>query len=262
VSKTADPHHLTEDEAVAEANELLQAARERTASSTYPEECLSRQELAELVNSWIWDHHGKKVVEVSANYIGKLERGLIHWPGKLYRDALRAIFGVSTDAALGFINTRRPVVKLKNVDRRQYIQSTLGMGVLAALGPVMALLEGGEPTPVPSRIGATEIEQTRTATRVFESWGYLYGGGLVRGAVKGQLRWSIGLLDATCPERLRPELYSAIGDLVENAGYMAFDAGAHDEARRMFRFALVCAEDADDWPLRASVLDSMAWRVA
>ncbi|MGH3887890.1 MAG: XRE family transcriptional regulator, partial [Pseudonocardiaceae bacterium] len=95
---------------MAAANEQLRAARERTASLTSPDVCLSRQELAELVNAWVWEHYDKKVVEASANWIGQLERGKIRWPGKIYREALRAILGVSTDAALGFVNTRRAVV--------------------------------------------------------------------------------------------------------------------------------------------------------
>jgi transcriptional regulator with XRE-family HTH domain len=103
-------------------NEQLRAARERTASPAAPDECLSRQELAELANEWIWKHH-KKMAALSANYIGQLERGYIHWPGKLYREALRAILGVSTDAALGFVNTRRAVVKLEDVKRKQFIQT-------------------------------------------------------------------------------------------------------------------------------------------
>ncbi|MGH8918442.1 MAG: hypothetical protein ACRD0H_08905 [Actinomycetes bacterium] len=81
-------------------NNQLRAALERTASLASPDVCLSRQELAELVNAWVWDHHDRKVVEASANWIGQLERGKIRWPGKLYREALRAIFGVFTDAAL------------------------------------------------------------------------------------------------------------------------------------------------------------------
>ncbi|MGQ0719616.1 MAG: helix-turn-helix domain-containing protein [Pseudonocardiales bacterium] len=241
------------------ANNQLRAARERTASLTGPDECLSRQELAELVNAWVWDHHDK-MVELSANYIGQLERGKIRWPGKVYREALRAILGVSTDAALGFVNARRAraVVKLEDVDRKQFLHTTLGLGTLAALGPVAALLEGSEPTPIPARIGATEIEQIHTAAQVFSSWDFTYGGGLAREAVMGQLRWSAGLLDASCPARLRPELFSAVGDLAHRAGFMAFDAGAHEDARRVLGFALACAEQADDWHLRAYVLDSMA----
>ncbi|MGH3802651.1 MAG: XRE family transcriptional regulator, partial [Pseudonocardiaceae bacterium] len=211
----------------------------------------------ELTNAWIWDHH-HKVVELTGNYIGKLEQGVIRWPGKIYREALRAILGVSTDAALGFVNARRAVVKLAGVDRRQFLRTTPGLSALAALGPVAALWEGGEPTPIPHRIGATEIEQIRTATQVFESWSRTYGGGLVREAVMGQLRWSAGLLEATCPDRLRPELFSAVGDLADTAGYMAVDANVHQEGRRVYRFALACAEQAQDWPLRAEILSSMA----
>ncbi len=246
-------------------NKLLRAARERTASLVSPDVCLSRQELAELVNAWVWEHH-HKVVDASENYVGKLERGIICWPGKLYREAFRAIFGVSTDAALGFVNarSRRAVVRLEGVDRRRFLDTTRGVGALAALGTVATLvellegLEGGEPTPIPHRIGATDIEQIRTATREFRSWGGTYGGGLVRETVMGQLRCSAGLLKATCPDRLRPELFSAVGDLADVAGFLAVDANAHEQARRVYRFGLFCAEQAGDWPLRAEVLSSMA----
>jgi hypothetical protein len=246
---------------VATANDKLRAARERTASPTYPDGGLSRQELADLVKTWVWDHHEKTVVLATANYIGKLENAIIRWPGKLYREALRAILGAPTDTALGFVNarSRRAAVKLEDVDRQNLIRGTTALGVgTLFLGPVAALLDGIEPTPIPTRVGVTEIEQIRTAARVFESWGCTYGGGLARDAVMGQLRWSAGLLEATCPDRLRPELFSAVGDLADVAGFMAVDAGAHEEGRRMYSFALGCAEQAKDWPLRAEVLSSMA----
>jgi len=243
---------------VAEANDLLRAARQRTASLTSPDMGLSRQELAELVNTWAWNHH-EKMLEHSANWVGQLERGKIRWPGKVSREALRAILGVPTDAALGFVNARsaRAAVKLENVDRQQFLRASRNLGALAALGPVLALLEG-EPTPIPTRVGATDIEQIRTATRAFESWSGTYGGGLAREAVMGQLRWSAGLLDATCPDRLRPELYSAIGDLAAVAGYLAVDVGAPEQARRVYHFGLACAEEAGDWLLRGEILSSMA----
>jgi hypothetical protein len=242
------------------ANDLLRVARQRTASLTSPDVCLFRQELAELVNTWAWDHH-EKMLEHSANWVGQLERGKIRWPGKVSREALRAILGVSTDAALGFVNARsaRAAVRLEDVNRQQFLRASRDLGALAALGPVVALLEGGEPTPIPTRVGATDIEQIRTATRVVESWGNAYGGGgLARETAMGQLRWSAGLLNATCPARLRPELFSAVGDLADAAGYLAVDAGADEQARRVYRFALACAEEAGDWLLRGEILSSMA----
>jgi len=249
---------------LATANDQFRDARENTESLTHPGYCLTRQELAERVNVYIYDHYEKKMSEASANYIGQVERGDILWPSKLYREAFREIFGVPTDAALGFVNTRsrRAAVKLDNVKRRKLIHNatTLGLGALTLEEPVTALLtllKDSEPAPIPARIGATEIEQTRTATLAFESQSRTYGGGLVRDAVMGQLRWSAGLLKATCPDRLRPELFSTVGDLADMAGFLAVDAGAQEEGRRAYGFALACAERAEDWPLRAEVLSSM-----
>ncbi|MBV9142986.1 MAG: XRE family transcriptional regulator [Pseudonocardiales bacterium] len=123
-----------------------------------------------------------------------------------------------------------------------------------------ALLEsiGGEPTPPPTRVGASDIAQIRAATREFESWSRTYGGGVAREAAMGQLRWAAGLLEATCPDRLLPELHAAVGALAETVGFMALDAGADGEARRVFNLALSCAEQAKDWNLRALILSSMA----
>ncbi|MGH3754010.1 MAG: XRE family transcriptional regulator [Pseudonocardiaceae bacterium] len=244
------------------ANDELRAARQRTASLTSPDLGLSRQELAELVNAYAWEHHDK-VLYHSANWVGQLERGKIRWPGTVAREALRAILGVPTDAALGFTGdprSARAAEELDKVDRQQLIRTGVSLGVSALLleGPVVALLEISEPTPTPRRIGATDIEQVRTASARLASLDFTYGGGPVRDAVMGQLRWAAGLRNATCPARLRPALYSAIGDLANRAGCVAFDVGAYEDARRVFRFALACAEKAEDWDLRAYVLDCMA----
>ncbi|MGW7531705.1 XRE family transcriptional regulator [Amycolatopsis sp. NPDC054798] len=238
-------------------NDQLRQARERTESPTQSGECLSRQELADLVNQHIAVHHETQAV-TDANYIGKLERGVIRWPSALYREALRAVLGASTDAALGFTNRRRAVVKLADVDRKQFLRSVgLGVGALT-LAPVAARLQGSEPTPVPARVGTAEIGQIATAAKVFAGWDHTYGGGLAREAVQAQLHWSAGLLDASCDEALRGPLRSAIGYLAHTCGFMAFDAYAHDDATHAFQFGLACAEEAGDWHLRAKILSSMA----
>jgi hypothetical protein len=160
---------------------------------------------------------------------------------------------------LGFVNARRKVVKLDNVKRQEFIHNATALGVSALTlgGPLAALLGDSEPTPIPARVGASDIEQVNVATEVFDSWSRAYGG-VVREPVMAQLRWSAGLLDAECSDQLRPELFSAVGALAETAGYMALDADAHGEARRVFGFALACAEEARDWPLRAYILSSMS----
>jgi hypothetical protein len=244
-------------------NDKFRDARERTKSPDHPDECLSRQEVADQANAWIWEHHGKKY-DLNKNYVGKIEQGVIRWPDAVRRAAFRAILKVSKDSELGFVNararSRRAVVKLDDVKRRHLIETTaLGVSGLVLRGePVAVLLGGGEPPPVPRRVGASDIAQIRDATQEFNSWDRTYGGGVARATVRAQVRWSAGLLEAICSERLRPELFSAVGDLAHTAAFMAVDAGAYQEARRLCHFALSCAEEVKDWPLRANVLDDMA----
>jgi len=131
-------------------------------------------------------------------------------------------------------------------------------GTLAGPCAFADLITLTQPTPVPSVVGRAEVEDVRTIAREFAGWDNRYGGGLVREAVVAQLQYSVELLNARCSEPLRAELFSAVGHLAHVTGFMAFDAYAHDDARRMYRFALNCAQEAGDWHLRAKVLSSMA----
>lgn len=236
-------------------NELLRQARERLPSRQVPGEPLSRQEVAELVNQWVYERH-EKTVELDANYIGKLERGLIRWPQALYREALRAVLRAENDTQLGFSGRRRrsPAAPAADADRRQALALA---GTVAAL-PWLDLYTPIEPTPIPAKVTKADIAQVRVATETFLSWDNTYGGGLAREAVFAQLRWSAQLLHAECPEPLRPELFGVISDFGGVAGFMAFDAFAHADAARTFRFSLRCAEESENWHLRACVLSMMA----
>lgn len=240
---------------VAEPNELLRQARQRLPSGQVPGEWLSRQEVAELVNRWIFERHDK-VVELDGNYIGKLERGLIRWPQSLYRQALRAVLQAESDAQLGFSGRRRRESKALSVEvgRRQAL--VLG-GAVASL-PWLDLYSPIEPTPVPAKVTKSAIAEIRVATATFRSWDNSYGGGLAREAVFAQLRWSAQLLHADCPEAVRADLFGAISEFGGVAAFMAFDAFAHDDAARTFRFSLRCAEESGDWHLRAAMLSRMA----
>ncbi|MGK4593938.1 XRE family transcriptional regulator [Amycolatopsis sp. WAC 04197] len=222
-----------------------------------PGEALTRAELAEQVNAWVHDHLNR-TIELDGNYIGKLERGAIRWPQADYRAGLRAVLGVATDAELGLRRSRSRVASLDTVKRSDFLRAALGVTAGAVVAPLGEALLTRQPTPVPSVVGQWEIEQVRTAAQLFGTWDHTYGGGLVREAVAAQLRYSAGLLNARCSDRLHADLHSAVGFLGHAAAFMAFDAYAHDDARRMFEFALGCAEEANDWHLRAKVLSSMA----
>ncbi|WP_328608976.1 tetratricopeptide repeat protein [Amycolatopsis sp. NBC_00345] len=96
-------------------NKQLRAARERSESLLHLGECLSRRELADLVNAHLWKRGGQHAA-LDDNYIAKLERGTIRWPNARYREAFRAVLDVNTDSELGFINSRRQAVPLNSSD--------------------------------------------------------------------------------------------------------------------------------------------------
>lgn len=113
---------------MAEPNDVLRQARERTESVNATGDCLSRQESAELVNAWVYEHKGR-TVELDVNYIAKLEQGRIRWLRDDDRRAgLRAVLSVATAAELGLRRPRRSRSTLRGVERQQFIRAGLGVG--------------------------------------------------------------------------------------------------------------------------------------
>jgi hypothetical protein len=153
----------------------------------------------------------------------------------------------------------RPAVREDGpVDRRKFMTASAGAGLASVAVPALDLLASLEHAPVPAEVRPSDIEQVRASARLFTSWDHTYGGGVVREAVTAQLRWSAELLEAKCPKGMRAGLFAAVGALSGVCGFMAFDAYAHDDARRMFTFGLACAEEAGDWHLRAKLLSNLA----
>jgi hypothetical protein len=242
----------------AEPNDRLRRARERVESPNATGEPLSRQELGELVDAWVYENTDPpRVIATDANYVGQLERGRIRWPQDPDRRAgFRAVLGVTNDAELGFRRPRRSRSTVADVDRQQFLRSTLGVTVAGPLA-FADLIGPTQPTPVPSVVGHTEIAEVRRAAQAFSEWDYRYGGGLLRDAAIAHLRYCVELLNARCSDQVRTDLFSTVGFFAHTAGFMAFGAGVQEDARRMFRFALNCAEESRDWHLRAKALSSM-----
>jgi hypothetical protein len=70
---------------------------------------MSRQELAEAVNAYLWHTHKVKET-LDGTYVGHLEQGRHRWPGARRRTAFRHVLGVDTDKEIGFYNTRGTAV--------------------------------------------------------------------------------------------------------------------------------------------------------
>ncbi|MBA8924245.1 tetratricopeptide (TPR) repeat protein [Kutzneria viridogrisea] len=112
-------------------------------------------------------------------------------------------------------------------------------------------------SPVPARVGWTDVEQVRTTTRALATSENLFGGGLSCDAAAGQLRWAGRLLKAQASNDTKHALLEAVGNLAGVVAFSAFDVGDHQAAARCFQFALWCADEGNSWPLRAATLADM-----
>ncbi|MEV4708330.1 XRE family transcriptional regulator [Actinoplanes sp. NPDC049316] len=88
-----------------EPNSLLMQARRRRPSPSGSGRPMSRQELAEAINLYLWQHH-QIVHQWDETDIGRLERGENRWPGRRRREAFRAVLQVAADHEIGFYISR------------------------------------------------------------------------------------------------------------------------------------------------------------
>lgn len=82
-------------------NDLLRQARLRMPSPSGSGRSMSRQELADAVNTYLAGTDPSEAT-LDANHIGKLERGHHRWPSHLRRKAFRHVLRVAADGELGF----------------------------------------------------------------------------------------------------------------------------------------------------------------
>jgi len=234
-------------------NVKLRGLREATPSSLISGECLSRAELAEAVNDFLWRTRDTRF-ELDGHSIARYERGQVLWPSEPYRAALKSVFGVTADAELGFRPTRRG-----NTGRpTQTVSSDYNSTVDLGTSPAEFLTSITVTTPIPVRIGWTDVEHVRATTRAVAMSENLFGGGLSCEAATGQLRWAGGLLEARAGDDVRSAMFEAVGNLSGVVAYSAFDIADYKAADRCFQFALWCADQGKSWPLRANTLAEMA----
>lgn len=240
-------------------NEKLRAAREALPSRTVLGEPMRRGELAEAVNAYLWEASNKRRrYNLDDHTIGRYERGEIHWPSEPYRRGLRAVLNVSTDAELGFWPTRRGNTVSATVAPATPVALGYGGTVDLGMRPADFLAHISAETPIPQRIGWSEVENVRATTRAVAMSENLYGGGLSCEAALAQLRWSGRLLESAASNEVRRAMFEAVGNLGSVVAFSAFDIADYPSADQCFRFALWCADQSGSWALRANTLAEMS----
>ncbi|MDQ1248728.1 MAG: helix-turn-helix protein [Actinomycetota bacterium] len=146
-----------------------------------------------------------------------------------------------------------------DMKRRAFTAAIAAIAVGGPLGePVHRALASLGAADIPAHVGAADVVQVEQAETMFTAWDLRFGGGLAREMAATQLRWATRLLRAQMTDPVRTRLHAAVASLAERAAWSTFDAGAHDEARTLFKLALYTATEADDADLRAHILSDIA----
>lgn len=222
-------------------NQLLRATRERTPSRQVPGEGLSRHEVAEAVNAWIYEN-ADKTTALDANYVAKLERGVVRRPSAHYRAGLRAVLGVATDAELGFFPPCRGRTTTKQ-----------------ASGSMPQPLDAVEPWELAdaltrSMVSSTTLEHMERAVLGYAARYPSTPPAALLPAICGQTRLLREVLGH--PQRLRVRQRSVVlmGVLCGLAGNLWLDLGEEDRAAAFFDVAELAGQEAEDTDLTAWVL--------
>jgi hypothetical protein len=140
------------------------------------------------------------------------------------------------------------------VNRRQFLQTLTAAGMTASLDSFARELDLLTPGRV---VSEADIARLRSAGEFFTSWAHVHGGQEIGHAVSAEMTRAVDLLKASCPPRLKAKLLTAVGQLGVATGSLLFDAHQHPLSERILAFATTCAEEGNDWNLRAKAL---SWR--
>lgn len=275
----------------AQPNDLLRTARERSPSRLAPGDCMSRGELAEAVNAYLWDATGEHY-ELDAHAVARYERGAVRWPGAQYRSALRQVLGADADSELGFWpkqsnasvpdHSRSEQALHKGPWGRDRITAVadnvigddLGSTRRQALAAAAAVLAGSAlteplqqwltpltesaPTARGSALSMAEAEAWEQIAERMRDWSDSVNAALARKAVVAQLSELIGRLQevADGPPTNRAHLSASL--LADTAASMSWDAGLHRMAQRYYVLAVQLAKLGADEAAAAGSLAALA----
>lgn len=263
---------------MAEPNHLLRAARERTPSRWAPGEGMTRNELAEAANAYLWTATHRRY-ELDGHHIAKWERGLVRFPIAPYRAALRAVLGVANDIELGFtsrhvqcgprlnatwsldtiLDTADDTTRTALLNRRDTLAATAALGGAALLAPLQRWLEPlalGTVRVSRAAFSVEEIEGLETVAATFRAWRTFPG--LGRRAVLGQLGDLIERLRGTPPGPLTNRAFLVAAELAKIAASMANEDGAQASAQRHYLTAVHMAKAAAAPSFAAVTLAALA----
>ncbi|MFI9636658.1 hypothetical protein ACIHAX_28575 [Nocardia sp. NPDC051929] len=148
-----------------------------------------------------------------------------------------------------------PDHQVDDVRRADFLRGLLAVSATAVTDDVVAAATH----PIdraPVRVGMDHVNRVRDWASLFraaDDAGLHIGDGMV-----AQLRVAVDYLRADMSEPVRHAMHAVVGTLFRVVGWAQYDRGNHEAARTSFRAGWHCAEQADEWWLRAAVLTCLA----
>lgn len=182
--------------------------------------------------------------------ISRLERGV----SRAARD-VAVLADVATalglaPSALGVASGVEEPSTLDTVERRTFLTSTIGVAVAAMLPQNVA---------TPARVGAAEVADCWSGLRRLFQLDDHHGGGMVYEMTATMARQlQDALRQATYGPKIAQDFNAVTAATMEHAGWLAYDAGRPDAARRWWLETCHLAEMADLPDARITALSSMA----
>ncbi|MCP2261785.1 hypothetical protein LX15_005512 [Streptoalloteichus tenebrarius] len=148
----------------------------------------------------------------------------------------------------------------EDVKRRRFLahagQVVLGVAVFGE--PAEVSLRQVEATPLPQRVGISDVQQLDDAVRRMFVLERHHGGGVVLHLAEGLADWSHQLLHAQTSDAVRHALLGAVARLHGKVAWAAYDLGIPDKARHHLLVGLRLAREADDPGVQAYLLNTAA----
>jgi transcriptional regulator with XRE-family HTH domain len=122
--------------------------------------------------------------------------------------------------------------------RRRALLAAAGVALFGApvLGELLELPAPVTPTPLPSRLGASDVVAIRSLTESMRGVARTYGG--CADMVTGVAHRSLPLMSVPATDTVRTQLGEALAELHIMAGWCCVDSGLHDHARANFATAM------------------------
>jgi len=198
---------------------------------------MSQSEVSEIIS-------GRRVL--AYNLLVRIAEGL-----GIPRELMGLSYGDGPKSA--YDNEGEPAPEVDEVvQRRRFLNAVMGIVVPAVFHHVvpaelltpMDPLRPAVPTPLPSRLGMSDVDALRTLTERMRALARYYGGQAE--TISAVAHRSTRLMGVTSDEQVKADLGSALAELHSVAAWCCFDSGADDAARAHFTRSVEFAHDAGD----------------